>query len=128
MSEFTCAECKITKPVQIGGGTGYAQSDDGLICYDCCAIRDKADMIKTGKALLYLTTSTNGKLAFGMFGDAVVSNWPGTLKLNARFKLGRHNIARSRYDVWFIGPDGKSWHGVQYGEYSQLTYCKRIKG
>ena len=30
------------------------------------------------------------------------------------------------YDVWFIGPDGKEWHGVQYGDLTQVCHCRRV--
>jgi len=44
-----------------------------------------------------------------------------------RSRSGRHNIAGIRVDVWFRGPDGMPWHGVNYGHHSQLTHCKRVK-
>lgn len=135
LQTFFCADCHQDKPISGNGGTGYAELTEGgqlkRICYSCIAPRDKADMIQTGKAVLYFTNSDptikNGKFRFGTFGEARLTNWPGTLSFQARFKLGRHNIARSRYDVWFTGPDGNPWHGVQYGEFSQLTRCRRIK-
>jgi hypothetical protein len=40
---------------------------------------------------------------------------------------GRHNIAGVRYDVWFRGPDGHVWWGVQYGDMTQICHCKRTK-
>lgn len=127
---FFCSDCHQDKPIQKDGGTGYAElAEDGQlkrICYQCAAERDKCDMIATGKAVLYLTTIGHAWNAPG-FRDCTVSNWPGTLKFKGRYRSGHHNIARVRYDVWFTGPNGESWHGTQYGENTQLTHCKRIK-
>jgi hypothetical protein len=78
------------------------------------------------KATLYLT----GDASSGFY----VGNWPGTLKIAvSRFKLSRHNIARSRIDVWFRVEGaglikGANWHGYQIGDNSQLCHCKQLKG
>ena len=71
-------------------------------------------MTEHGRIMLYLS---NGE----------VMNWPGTLRFPAHVRKGRHNIAGSRYDVWFAGPDGFQWHGVQYGDNTQICHCKRTK-
>jgi hypothetical protein len=96
--------------------TGYGTDKDGKKhCYECCAVRDKAAMIEDGKATLYLAKNE-------------VTNWPGSLRFAVSYtRKGRHNIAGSRHDVWFTGPDGKRWHGVQFGENTQLCHCRRIK-
>lgn len=125
MHTFKCHDCGQEKPVQHNGGTGYARladDSDKLICYDCCAIRDRAEMDEKGKAVLYLDYDDT-------LHSYMVENWPGTL----RFKLddwrrGNHNIAGTRTDVWFRDRAGREWHGVQYGEWSQLCHCKRLKG
>lgn len=109
------------------GGTGYGLDAEGnTYCYACCADRDRADMLATGRATLYLS---------GPHPDAYsltawrVSNWPGTLAFRCPApRKGKHNVARTRYDVWFTGPDGAEWHGVQYGEWTQLVHCRRVKG
>jgi len=97
--------------------TGYGYDDNGkTFCYTCCAEQDKATMIKTGKITLYLNQNLN------------VGNWPHSLWFPLRYqKTGHHNIAGKRYDVWFNGPDGFVWHGVQYGDMTQLCHCKRTK-
>lgn len=118
---FHCAACGQDKPVHKDGGTGYGYNDkEETICYACCGERDKADMQANGKATLYLTME-QGK-------PAMVSNWPGTLKIEPHhIRVGRHNIAGKRYDAWFTGPDGNPWHGVTYGDNTQICHCKRIK-
>ena len=55
-----------------------------------------------------------------------VTNWPSSLRLKASVKVGNHNIAGSRYDTWF-NFEGVVWHGVCYGENTQLCHCKRTK-
>lgn len=121
---FKCGDCKETKPVQASGGTGYgyaadAGPDSPPICYTCCGIRDRKDMIETGRATLYLV---NPKAA-----RPKVTNWPNSLSFDVyAHRSGRHNIAQTRTDFWFIGPDGKKWHGTQYGRDSQIARCKRL--
>ena len=109
----------------------YGQDKDGKkYCYACCALRDKEQMRTTGKAVLYLTHDTyagEGKTIFhGSFRSGKVTNWPGSLEIPCQVKRGSHNMAGTRYDVWFTF-EGQDWYGVQYGENSQLTYCHRLK-
>ena len=118
MSEhrFVCADCGKEK-VHVNpsgfGGTGYGVGRGGeKVCYDCCGKRDRADMSASGRATLYLTEGPEG---------AVVTNWPGTLKFRVRYKkAGSHNIAGRRVDVWFNDCEGREWHGVQLGDFSQI--------
>lgn len=79
--------------------------------------------------MLYLQTHANhGGFPVGtVFGGDTASNWPHTLVFRAHGQVGRHNIAGKRYDVWFNGPDGYEWHGVTYGDWTQLCHCKRTK-
>lgn len=103
--------------------TGYGVDKDGKKhCYACCAKRDRQDMIATGKACLYLVhTSANQP-------QARITNWPGSLEFRPyHVKTGRHNMAGKRYDAWFTGPDGKPWHGVTYGDMTQICHCRRVK-
>lgn len=118
---FLCHECKEAKPFPSeGGGTGYGyDSDHNPICYECCGKRDRAHMLKEGRITLYLTTDRHG--------DCRVSNWPNTLSFKGGYKVGRHNFSGKRYDVWFHGPEGTKWHGVTYGDNTQLCHCKRLK-
>jgi len=113
------------KPVQKNGGTGYAETDDGeRVCYDCCAGRDRGFMAKEGRIILYLTERARDADSRKHYS---VGNWPGTLRFQAVAHRGRHNIAGTRTDVWFTGPDGHIWHGVQFGNFSELCHCKRTK-
>jgi hypothetical protein len=95
--------------------TGYGVDIHGArFCYECAAKRDRADMLATGRATLYLT-------------DKGLTNWPGSLFIIvSERKTGRHNMARVRYDVWFTF-GGAEWHGVQYGDNTQICHCRRIK-
>jgi len=121
---FYCSTCKRSFPIQPNGGTGYAVKRNGhKVCYACCAIRDSLEMCKSGHSKrlpLYLSKDKEGRYT--------VSNWPGTLSFRVWCsKEGKHNIAGTRTDVWFAGPDGHEWHGVQYGEFTQIVHCRRTK-
>ena len=133
-TEFTCSVCKKTYPPAPADSctTGYGNDPktNAIVCYSCCADRDRADMIQHGDAVLYLTHKPFGTpeiARLDTWRDGTISNWPGSLKMPCRVKRGAHNIARYRYDAWFTGPDGKPWHGVQYGDNTQIVHCKRLK-
>src|SRR5262245_9836633 len=113
---FTCTRCKQEKP----GGTGYAVVTKGqYICYSCCADVDRESLRRGEPQTLYLVLD-NAK-------QWRIKNWPGTLDIPVRhYRKGSHNIARTRMDVWFYA-EGHNWHGVHYGENSQIVRCKAIK-
>ena len=139
---FHCSVCGKDKPVQTAGGTGYGYDDqERIICYECCADQDRTTMIQTGRITLYLTCEPASKMLHngrpftaatlshgpGRKAAGELTNWPGTLRFKCGTRVGRHNIAGVRYDVWFTGPDGYEWHGVQYGDNTQICRCKRTK-
>jgi hypothetical protein len=75
-------------------------------------------MLKDGRTVLYLDTVKRQ-----------LTNWPGSLVFPVHhIRTGAHNIARRRYDAWFRGPDGQTWHAIQYGDMTQLAHCRRTKG
>lgn len=91
----------------------------------------REEMISSGKAVLYYTDFNLGpKESLGsdsrVHGE--VTNWYGTFKIPiyCRPKIGRHNFAGVRYDIWF-GFAGSDWHGVVYGNNTQLCHIRRIK-
>ena len=89
-------------------------------CYDCCAKNERQWMIDKGRTALYLVQNDDKPWE--------VTDWPGRLRFVVmRHWKGRHNIAQVRYDVWFRGPDGHIWWGVQYGDFTQVVHCKRTK-
>lgn len=97
----------------------YGTFEGKSFCYACCAKRDEEQMEKEGRITLYLTNENGTALG-------TISNWPGSLKIkNVSIRKGRHNIARTRYDVWFIHKN-REWHGVQYGDNTQLLHCRRL--
>ena len=128
-----CSRCNYSGPFRVCGdgktdGRLYGRTPAGEVhCDVCCGEEDKARMIETGRATLYLSRHEPEPL--GLSGWRL-SNWPGTfsIKLLMSPKVGLHNMAGRRYDVWFTGPDGKDWHGVQYGDNTQICHCRRIKG
>jgi hypothetical protein len=119
---FKCTVCKKTLPIMTSGGTGYGRDPktNRMVCYECCGKRDAEEMKTAKRFTLYLSIDKEN-------GLAKVTNWPGTLSMKVReMRTGRHNIAGSRCDVWFYSPDGSLWHGVQYGEWTQICHCQRI--
>lgn len=114
---FRCHDCGEVKPVKTSGSTGYAYFEENIICFECCGKRDEKYMEETGKNTLYLTG--NGE-------NYEITNWPGTLRFPASVKVSRHNIAGWRYDAWFWF-NGRRWHGVTYGDNTQICHCKRTK-
>ena len=114
---MTCDDCKqeIVRPVG-DGGTGYGDVDGKIVCYACCGKLDAEYMRTHDKISLYLNTATQ-----------TVSNWPGTLRFaSGPIRVGRHNIAGKRYDCWFVAV-GANWHGVQYGDNTQIVRCRKVK-
>ena len=128
MGSFQCSVCGETKPKPDGIGTGFGRDpvSDAVVCYACCAVRDRARMFEEGRATLYLCDVVEGD-GYGRPNRADVTNWPGSLRFKALVGFGRHNIAGRRYDAWFTGPDGFEWHGVTYGDQTQVCHCKRTK-
>lgn len=122
---FVCSVCSQTIEHNALITTGYAiTKDNKKVCYKCCAEREARELEKTGKGILYLSVIEKKSVRdTGM----QLSNWPGTLTLPVlNVVRGRHNIAGSRTDVWFKFA-GQPWHGIQYGEFTQICHCKRIK-
>ena len=107
---------------------GYGVDANGAKhCYDCCAARDRADMEATGRATLYLSPNDNPAIGGAYTAPYKLTNWPGSLALPVwQVCKGRHNIARNRYDFWFTF-GGRDWHGVQYGDNTQIAHCRRLK-
>jgi len=99
---------------------GYGTGTDGrTVCYACCADADRAGMLATGRATLYLSGDASG---------GQVSNWPGSLTFAVNgFRSMRHNIAGRQYIAYFTGPDGARWSARQYGDNTQVAHCRRLK-
>lgn len=134
---FYCYHCNRIKSYKSNSIAGYANFQGEKYCFDCCSVIDRNYMIDNGKITLYLTLNENYRKClnkykpgfFNMLNSGYISNWPNTLKFNCNIQFRRHghNWGLNRYDVWFKGPDGFLWHGVSYGENTQLVHCKRTK-
>lgn len=133
MNAPTICDCGHPPTPQAPGacGTGYA-TDSGTgatRCYACAADAERASMIETGRATLYLIRrqSADGK-DYDIF-TRHVTNWTGHLSF--RCTETRH-YARSggfgcqRTDAWFNGPDGHVWHAINRGD-MQIARCRRTK-
>lgn len=104
--------------------TAFGKMDGKTLCYPCCAKVDKKWMMEKGRIDLYLTlkktTDIDSKYRL------IVSNWPNSLVFPCtEARYGRHNWGICRTDVWFDGPDGHIWHGVNYGDHTEIVHCKR---
>ena len=130
-----CRDCGATIPPTLPGhigGTGYARDGEGrAVCYACCGLEDQAHIRANDRITLYLVQKADAPTrARGVLspGDWEVTNWPGSLRIPVSYiGRGAHNMARTRLDVNFTGPDGAQWHGVQYGNNSQVCHCRRLK-
>jgi hypothetical protein len=121
MADFKCTRCKARKPINTEGATGYATRGKRRICYACASELEAREMERTGRATLYLTESSPAHYC----GE--VTDWPGTLRFEVlQRKGGRHNIGRTRVDVWFKDRTGARWHGVHIGENNSMVRCKRL--
>lgn len=126
MAKFKkCSIC--SKPCIPTGNfdSGYGiDENDKINCYSCCANQDYKRMLNTGKTMLYYgLIDQNNPHGFKL------SNWPGSLVFKVAFySRGNHNIAGNRTDFYFKIPyDPFVWWGVTYGDWTQITHCKRTK-
>lgn len=115
---FKCSQCRRIRQSTTPYTTGYGRDKrNRRICFECCGVNDRKDLLTTGKGTLYVTED---------HGRYIVTNWPGTLKVNAHGRTGRHNMAGQRLDVWFQ-IEGQHFHGVNIGD-NQILRVKRVKG
>ena len=110
------------------GGTGYGVDSAGRKhCYQCCSDRERASMVATGCATLYLTRDPKED---GLRSPAYsVTDWPGKLRFPAiGVKVSRRGggFGSQRTDAWFVGPDGYVWHAINRGD-MQIARCKRTR-
>lgn len=123
-----CTMCsKIIQKPPDSIGTGYGQDSDGnILCYNCCAELDKRYMEEHDKITLYLECTTRES---GYKKPTGVTNWPRSMHFPAvgYYRSRAHNWGISRTDVWFHDHTGAPWHGILYGDNTQLVHCKRLK-
>lgn len=129
---FTCSVCLKDLTHESDHTTGYGvNSDDQKVCFVCCGVTDREDMIKTGRAIMYITgdhDSFNPQERGVRFIPKKITNWPETLSFDVlSWSRGSHNWGIPRYDVWFKGPDDQVWYGVHMGNWTQLIHCRRTK-
>ena len=129
---FFCDEEKAW--VSCAMSEGYARKSSNFshkICYKCCAKLDMAEMDRERKITLYLSYKVEKppqqrSIFTSDLKDAHVSNWPGTLKYPCTVSKSRTPKGKSKYEATFKDHRGFLWHGVLYGEDSQLIKCKRV--
>lgn len=81
-------------------------------------------MKATGQAVLYLHRS---RVCADGFKRDHVGTWTGGQCWPVQNQnTSRHNIGGKRLDLWFVGPDGQNWHGVNIGD-NDIVRCRRNK-
>ena len=135
MNESFIADCGHEIPaLPVGhcGGTGFGRDEAGKTsCYACCAELERAAMVKTGRATLYLTDSTGGALDDYAARDRMrITDWPGKLSFHVMDYRKSHGYGFGRkYPIvtgHFIGPDAYVWAFRNAGD-MQIARCKRTK-
>ena len=133
MSQLTldCGHTINTDEHKVTTGYGIEPKTNRKICYQCCADNDREYMLNNDKICLYLVR--NGKWNYSIenvkFNSTWnITNWPNSLSFPVIwYTKGKHNIAKVRYDAWFVGPNNHIWWCVQYGEDTQIVHCKKTK-
>lgn len=86
-----------------------------------------AHLVEQESGILYLTLADSAHPHSSTSWQ--VSQWAGGYKQRiSRMSSSFHNMAgkNGRTDVWFLGPDGKRWHGVNIGD-NQICRVHRLK-
>ena len=132
---YTCKTCgkefPCVDPASPHAGNYGVDKENNKHCPACCAEWEKADLLENRKGMLYLTYDNEDRnyqtSGFIYPKNGKLTNWHGLLSIPIRaIKIGKHNIAGRRFDVWFTW-QGKEWHGVQYGDYTQICHIRQVK-
>jgi hypothetical protein len=114
-----------------GLGTGYGIDAEGKrLCYACVSIRDRRELLETGKQIGYLSFEQEPKhwrrTGTESIKNGLFTNWPGTFKVPiASVKRSFNNFGAVRLDFWFT-LEGQRFHGVHVGDH-QIARVKRVK-
>jgi hypothetical protein len=105
-------------PANYTGGTGYGLDAHGKSrCYACCGDADRAELLRTSRAILY-------------FVNTQIVNWPRSLRFDVfNIKRSKGTAFGHRYEVVtgrFRGPEGSLWAFRNAGD-TQSARCMRIK-
>ncbi len=121
LHNFHCVDCKQDKTHDSGpvcGGVGYADTNDGKVCYACCAKRDTVQMSTAQTFTLYFVNTAQGWR---------VQNWPGTLSFVAYGVTSERKPGKvRRYSFWFTDSNGQRWEGRNNGN-NQIARCRRVR-
>lgn len=84
---------------------------------------------QTGRALLYFSYTPKALNPHGQAADFRVSNWAGTWKSPKAYATKSFTPGfncRELWHVYFTGPDGLNWYGINQGD-SQIVRARRLK-
>lgn len=108
-----CGERLVPSGCTTGGGTNAAGE---TLCFACCGFLDAITMARTEPGevaglALYVADGSSGCPE-----AAKVANWPGTLSMNvtAVTRWVRGGFGSKRRTLYFRGPMGSWWSGVEY--------------
>ena len=142
-----CATCNVALPVNPPGYTGGAGYGCGPAeplathpdapalkkgesierapahCCACCAARERERMAETGRGTLYLTR----REIMGGHVRHYATDWADKLEFRIHnMSRSRNNFGAQRTDVWFLGPDGAPWYGLNIGD-NEILRCRRLR-
>lgn len=109
-----CGMALVPSGCTTGGGVNAAGE---TLCSPCCGFADAIDMANTDPGLagvvgLYVADGPAGSQGI----PEKVSNWPGslTMTVTAATRWVRGGFGSKRRTVYFRGPMGSWWSGVEY--------------
>ena len=111
-----------TKPLDCGHTLPdsylYTVHDDKTYCPTCDKLWLDTYMQRAHRVTLYLVQRDK---------QLYLNNWTGELEIKIdHWKYGKHNMVGKVTHVWFKHA-GIVWHGVNYGDDTQLCHCKKTK-
>ena len=116
-TSFVCNDCGCKKPIKHDGGTGFAEWDGKLVCYDCADIRQREELKDRSKPFT------------GYLGERNVTTWTGgelmRVTRETDWKIFGSHFHRGSC-VHAIDCHGKHWYGRGAGRGMCITLrpCK----
>ena len=116
-------------PHKIETGTGDPTDEEIKAHNSLLALAERGAMIRAGVGTFYLTKKGKDVCYPASVEKAEVSQWDGSWRSPWCFVRSGHSYGFcyvKTYWVWFTGPDGKKWYGVNKGDMDCFT-GRRLK-